>query len=912
MGLFDFLFGKKKEHERQMKQQILQEEQERRWREEERARREKLFPWEADMRRRAECAAEAKKAKESKVHSTGHLLFLKELVSDAFFAYRHVTNTSKYPTYMWAEKELYLGDESKIAYFVPFWWIRTLAKSNLQKFNETMDLLNNDFQINVQGFDVDEVVKRIRKNGFYQFQPDFDVNVNKTLLSKLFVDSACMLRLINFFGDHIKEEDILPSQTKRVNIASASPAVNEVINEMLDAYRKGGKDPNFKEPSNSTHIDTFKDAPSASVTKVTDEHITNGVKDEFGAIYSPDGKRLLKGIDSDSYSIKPGTQVICDEAFLECPNLISVTIPDSVTHIGDDVFIYCNSLSEIRISAGSFDQFKQLLPGFESKFRINEPTKPAVTKVSTYRSEEDINCGVEDEFGALYSPDGKKLLFGADLNSYTIKPGTQVICDQAFHGCRSLTSIVIPNSVTHIGDHAFFECNHLTGVFIPNSVIHIGNSAFNDCSALRSITIPDSVTRIGGYSFYGCSALRSINIPDSVTEIEEGTFSECKALTSITIPNSVTHIGDDAFNCCLLLKSITIPNSVTHIGDRAFYYCNVLTCIVLPDSVTHIGDEAFYECYSLGSISLPNSLVHIGDRAFYECGGLIDIIIPSMVTHIGKDAFYWSGALTSIRVKSLNNTYDSRGNCNAIIHTATNTLILGCKNTIIPNSVTHIEDNAFFHCYGMTNITIPNSVTHIGNKAFYECKDLTSITIPNSVKHIGDEAFSECSALASISIPNLVTRIGDQAYYGCYRLASIIIPDSVTHIGIEAFCGCSGLTNIIIPPSVTYIGDGAFHDCGALTSLTLPNSVTRIGYSTFYDCEALTNIIIPNSVTHIGDAAFYGCEALTSITIPDSVISIGKDVFGRCNSLSEIHIPVGGYDKFKKLLPDLEDKFVED
>ena len=251
-----------------------------------------------------------------------------------------------------------------------------------------------------------------------------------------------------------------------------------------------------------------------------------------------------------------------------------------------------------------------------------------------------------------------------------------------------------------------------------------------------SVTIPSSVTYNG--TIY------------SVTSIGVLAFYNCSGLTSVTIPNPVTEIGYSAFSGCRGLTSVTIPTSLKTIGERAFKDCQSLTSVAIPNSVTTIGESAFYNCSALTSVSIGNSVSSIGNSAFYGCGGM-----------------------TSIVVASGNTTYDSRGNCNAIIETASNTLIAGCCNTVIPGTVTAIGDDAFAYCSGLTRVTIPISVTTIGHDAFRYCKGLSSVTIPNSVTSIGDMAFLECSGLKSVTIHGSVTSIGDWAFRGCSGLTDV-------------------------------------------------------------------------------------------------------------------------------------------
>ena len=429
---------------------------------------------------------------------------------------------------------------------------------------------------------------------------------------------------------------------------------------------------------------------------------------------------------------------------------------------------------------------------FENGVRVNKCTADNGKYVSPSNTKygEVSNIGENGEYsyydtktGLNYNSDYDNT---AEITGYTGNPVNLIIPSvinghritsigwRAFRDCSSLTSITIPNSVTSIGDYAFAGCSSLTSITIPNSITSIGGGAFEDCSSLTSITIPNSVKSIGDYAFRGCSSLKSVTIGNSVTSIGEYVFWGCSSLTSITIPNSVTWIGDGAFSDCSSLTSITIPNSVTNIGNCAFIDCSSLTSITIPKGVTSIGYRAFYGCSGLTSITIPNSVTSIGFELFNNCS-----------------------SLTSIKVESGNPNYDSRNNCNAIIISSTNTLAFGCKNTVIPNSVTSIDGWAFLNCSSLTSITIPNSVTDIRDYAFYGCTGLTSITIPNSVKSIGAQAFFCCSSLKSITIPNSVTSIGTGAFDGCSGLTSITIPNSVTSIGAGAFWLCSSLKYVV-------------------------------------------------------------------------------------------------------------------
>ena len=207
---------------------------------------------------------------------------------------------------------------------------------------------------------------------------------------------------------------------------------------------------------------------------------------------------------------------------------------------------------------------------------------------------------------------------------------------------------------------------------------------------------------------------------------------------------------------------------------------------------------------------------------------LASITIPKSVTSIESGAFNGCDSLVSIVVAEGNTVYDSRDNCNAIIEKATNTLICGCRNTTIPNSVTSIGVRAFNECYKLTYITIPDSVTEIGARAFANCHKLTDITIPDSVTSIGERAFLWCFSLSFVTIPNSVTTIGKRAFSGC-GMQTVIISDGVTSIGEEAFLDCESLEDIVIGNSVKSIGAETFCRCEMLSNIRFQGTLAQWG-----------------------------------------------------------------------------------
>lgn len=388
---------------------------------------------------------------------------------------------------------------------------------------------------------------------------------------------------------------------------------------------------------------------------------------------------------------------------------------------------------------------------------------------------------------------------------------------------------------------------------------------------------------------------------DATNQTAEVTKHPSKYSGEITVPSTVTNEG--------------ITYTVTVIGYDAFYNCKDLTKLTLPNTIVELAAWAVSSCQNLTELKIPESVTTMRRYSVYNVA-ITELTIPAKVSTIESQAIYRNSKLTGLTVAAGNTTYDSRGNCNAIIETATNTLIAGCKSTSVPNSVTAFGDYSLAGT-GLTSLTLNEGVTSIGNYAFQNL-GITSVTIPTSVMSIGRGAFSECYSLTSMSVVAgnavyespagsnaIVEKDAKKLVSACL---STVIPDDVTTIGAYAFCGV-GQQSITLPSGVVKLEEYAFSDCYSLQSISLNEGLKTINWGAFSYCWNLSAITLPSTLQEIGDGVFSSCEKLKDVTCmatepPFTGYYTDFRLFGYYDDMSGVtlHVPAGSESAYQAVV----------
>ena len=586
--------------------------------------------------------------------------------------------------------------------------------------------------------------------------------------------------------------------------------------------------------------------------------------------------RALQHIDIDAVT------VIGKDAFCECVNLSELTLPDTMTDIGEGAFAYCG-FSSIVFPHGIRKINNNILEHCENLQKVSIPD--TVTEIGDYAF---YSCTTLESVNlpSCITRIGRWAFKDClNLNSIDIKEGLRAIAESAFHCCYSLQEIYLPDSVTEL-EGCLGYCEHLVKVRLPNGLTKIPDAMFEVCEELKEIEIPDSVTEISRSAFDNCISLESINIPLSLHKLGEMAFSNCKSLKEIKIPDTIEEILPYTFKNCVDLQSIDI-SSVCSIGKFAFSGCQSLQNVQLGNRLATIEAYAFKGCSQLKRVEIPGSAHVVYYNAFEDCVNLKEITVP---LELQTEMNYWllpndcQINFTKGQHATLELPYG--------ITEVTRDMVVNRNVTqvILPESVICIGDDAFRDCEFLTDVNIPHGVKRIGNFAFYNCSSIEKLSLNDEITTIGNSAFAECRGLQEIYIPDSVVEIGERAFSTCYSLSKVRLSNNIKVISASVFESCSSLSDITLPEGITEIGSRAFYSC-KLEKLILPSTVTKIGANAFANCPISQSVIIPQGVTELSEYMFCGCAKLPQIIIPESVKVIGNNVFNWCENLKEIYVP---------------------
>ena len=523
---------------------------------------------------------------------------------------------------------------------------------------------------------------------------------------------------------------------------------------------------------------------------------------------------------------------ICDEAFYACSNLESIVIPDSVTTLGNHIFIRCNKLTSITLPA-SLANFTSAMLGCSNLQSLNIGTASG----AVYKSVD----------GVLFTADGKTLVYYLPTDTrtnYEIPAGTETINESAFSGNTNLESVKIPASVNLIDTNAFNGCTSLSKVEFTGTsseALVIGKAAFNGCSSLASITLPARTSAIEENAFYGARSLSNITF---------GNAGETSQLSSI---------GTSAFYRTGFIR-FTVPEGVRTLGDSVFGGCPNLQTVTLSEGLISMGNTVFSGSTALDTVSFPASLQTIGTGLFNNCSSLrhVNFATGSQIKTIPADTFRGCTALESITLPASLTAIAGREEDNSSSYG----LFQGLTNL---TSVTFEEGSkcleiglSAFEDSGITNFTIPSSVTTIRDRAFYGTA-LKDIVIPRTISRLDGFSFANCQQLETVTIEAELTEILDSTFENCTSLSSINIPASVEYIAETAFSNCGNLMTVALDSnneSFVLDNNGALFNAAKTQMYIIPT-----GLETFE---------IPASLTGTAFIDILGnCLTLETVTVED-------------------------------------------
>ena len=454
--------------------------------------------------------------------------------------------------------------------------------------------------------------------------------------------------------------------------------------------------------------------------------------------------------DAVTVSIRQGTTVIAEEAFINRVNLAAIVVPDGVSYIGSNAFKNCSALSQIEIPKSVRDIVANAFDG--TKWYEDRKHEMIYINDLLYRVPTEIIVQSEQPTGSLSDKDAAELAksgVATQIIPYTdviVQGETTTICTLAFAN-TPVQKVQLPSTLTTIHYGAFQNCTALKQITLPESMTFIEGGAFQNCSVLSSILVPQNVTYLGASAFSGCTSLTSATLPQAITRISSGLFENCSSLTTVQASSALTSIGSRAFAETSALSSFTFPQTLTAVGAESFTGSGIVTAN-LPQSVTYLGAGAFADCTKLVYAQVPAAIQAVRERTFRNCTELKNVSIPEGIRYIGAAAFQNDVSLQTVD---------------------------------FAQSLLTICDNAFEGSGVGEGLVLPPALRTIGSRAFAGCMRLTSLTIPADVRKMGSQAFADGSS------PSIVCAFSRTTYMS--KLASGWVADWGSGLGALTFTG---------------------------------------------------------------------------------------------------------------------------
>ena len=658
--------------------------------------------------------------------------------------------------------------------------------------------------------------------------------------------------------------------------------------------------------------------------------------------------KIFNGIDAE----KKGIELTFGEGVTRIPDYIfygtsdnkfkiaSLTLPTTLTEIGNAAFSYCNIDGDVKLGnkvtkIGSNAFYANRINGiltipasvtYIGSYAFNSTTiskvnwnVPSITPPVDYLSVWFENAVIgKFVFGNTVTDIPENLLLKADkITNLTIGKSVKTIGEDAFCNIERLDEIYwnasevdsVESSVFYNtggaleltcgeGITAFpanlFNGSKITNITLPSSITEIKEGTFRGCSNLTEIVIPDNITHIGKNAFYNCSKLVKVTMGNNVKTVEAGAFYNCENIEGVyadslenwckinfgsSDSNPVKYAKKLYIDNTLVTGKLVVPDGVAYVGDYAFCNCDLVTGVKIPDSITKIGTNAFSYNENLTEVDLGNGLTEIGTYAFYETS-VKSIVIPADVKVAGNGSFANCKALDNVTF--LNKTLSGGSS-----------MFSGCtslKEIVLPENMETIESSMFGGCISLEKVTFPKNVKKLGDSAFYDCTALTEITIPDTVTEIWNSVFSGCTGLKKVKISENAKVVNTYAFYECTGIEEIVIPDSVETMGNAVFCGCTGLKKVTLSRNLKGGNlDSLFYGCSSLTEVEIPDGVENLSYACFRDCTSLTNAVLGSGIKTIEAYAFANCSNLKTITIKSNLNNVYDYAFSGCERLSDVY-----------------------